>query len=232
MSKRIPLTLLLCFLCLAGSVSPAQAKKKKHPGDPGAQSATGSEPVIKPEDLPSVSLQPFVDTHLGQVLAPLDGGAFDKPELVVSMKAAYADGAAAAPAERKPAYQLAQAICDSVTVAMAEREKAVAAMKGAKATQSSEGVQPKGGRKAGHAEVAADNAFFENAQRNEWTQKSELLRKQIVGLYLRERDVERRALATAAAAAAAATPATATPAAVAPAGPVAPGAAGPDDKNQ
>jgi hypothetical protein len=137
-------------------------------------------------------LQPLLDTHLGSILAPLGVSAFAQPELVAGVKASYADGLAVAPDNRKPAFQLAQSVCDALTDAMAERQTAVAALRGALATRSSEAEQPRGGAEA--VEKARDrDAFFISSQKNAWTQRATALRQEITALYLRERAVERQA---------------------------------------
>ena len=190
---------LVCF-SLFLSASPLFAKKKHH-GDPSPTPTPASDVAAKPDILPSVSLQSFIDAHLSQILSGLGDAAFDRPELLVSLKAAYADGQAAAPAVRKPAYQVAQSICDAMTAAMSERQQAVEALKGSKATESSQSEnQPKGGRKANRYDNKHSDTFFADGLRNTWSQRADVLRKNIMALYLRERDLERQAIAAAAAA--------------------------------
>ena len=197
--KTPPFLWLACFgLCL--TASPLFAKKKHH-DDPAPTATPVGTVLVKPDDLPSVSLQPFIDAHLSQVLSGLGDAAFDKPEIVVSLKAAYADGQAAAPAVRKPAYQAAQSICDALTAAMSERQQAVTALKGSTATESSQSEnQPKGGRKANRYDNKRSDTFFADSLRNTWAQRADVLRKNVMALYLRERDLERQAIAVAAAA--------------------------------
>ena len=207
--KTSTLVLLVCFGLLV-SASPLLAKKKHH-DEPSPTPTPAGDVTAKPADLPSASLQPFIDAHLGHILAGLGDAAFDRPEILVGMKAAYADGQAAAPAIRKPAFQMAQSICDALTAAMSERQQAAAALKGSTATESSQSEnQPKGGRKANRNDNKHTNTFFADGLRNTWSQRADVLRKNIMALYLRERDLERQATA-----AAAATPATApAPAAI------------------
>ena len=208
--KISPLLLLVCFGLFA-SASPLLAKKKHH-DQPSPTPVPAGDPAARADDLPSVSLQPFIDAHLGHILAGLGDAAFDRPELLVSMKAAYADGQAAAPAIRKPAFQMAQAICDALAAAMSERQQAVAALKGSTATESSQSEnQPKGGRKANRSDNKHSDTFFADGLRNTWSQRADVLRKNIMALDLRERDLERQAIAAAAAAAAAPAAASAVP---------------------
>jgi hypothetical protein len=135
----------------------AQAKKHKQPPTPAPLATPASEPPplpaentpnIDPALPPSASLQPFLDTHLREILTPLGVPAFAQPELLASMKASYADGMAIAPATHKLAFQFAQAVCEAMTGAITERQNAVAALRGALATRSSEAEQPKGGGEA------------------------------------------------------------------------------------
>ena len=219
---------------------PVEAKPHKHPPAPAGTPYPEAAPSVDPSALPSVSLQPFLDTHVGRVLAPLGQPGMDQPEVLASLKSAYADGMAAAPAARKPAYQLAQRICDALSGVMLERQKAVAALAGATSTHSSENVQPRGGRREGSAEVQSTNEFFVNAQKNDWNRRAGELRQNIVALSQQERAVERQINAAPAPAAPAApaaslatpapsggadaTPAPATPAASTPSVSAPPGA--------
>ena len=183
--------------------TPVQARRKQHASPPGADadlSTPAPEPAalppeaaprISPDAPPSVSLGPFLDRHLTKVLAPLGQSAFAQPELLASMKASYADGMATAPANHKPAYVMAQGVCDALNGAMTERQTAVAALRGALATRSSEADQPRGGGEA-VAKAKSEDQFFIDSQKNTWIQRSELLGKNITALYLREREIERQ----------------------------------------
>jgi hypothetical protein len=176
--------------------------RKKHKGQPTpAPLATPSAeppplppeaaPQVNPNAPPSASLQPFLDTHLGTILAPLGVSAFAQSELLASLKAGYADAMAAAPASHKPAFALAQAVCDALTGAMGERQNAVSAMRGALATRSTEAVQPRGGGEAVASARDTDDFFIESAKNN-WTQRATVLRQSITAIYLRERAIERQ----------------------------------------
>jgi hypothetical protein len=191
---------LVLFLAIS-LLSPREAQAKKHKQQPTpAPLATPSAeppplpaentPSINPALPPSASLQPFLDTHLREILTPLGVSAFAQPELVASMKASYADGLAAAPASHAMAYRLAEAVCDAMTSAMTERQNAVAALRGALATRSSEADQPRGGGEAVNAARDRDDFFIESAK-NTWIQRATALSHSITALYLRERTVER-----------------------------------------
>jgi hypothetical protein len=161
-----------------------------------ASSSAISNPVaafaVRPEASPSVSLQPFLDTNLGNILAPLDSPGFTQPEVIASIKAAYADGLAAAPAVRQPAYQAAENVCDAVAAAMDERRAALAALRGATATHTTEVNQPLGGTDFGKDEAKRRDDFFTGSQKNAWAQRADILRKNITALYLQEREIERQ----------------------------------------
>ena len=200
--KLFPRLLLLLAVGFSLLSTPVQAKRKHHspPASPPPLATPPPEPPSLPPETapsisadapPSVSLQPFVDTHLGKILAPLGESAFAQPELIASLKASYADGLAAAPAAHKPAYQLAQGVCGALAAAMTERQNAVSALRGAFATHSSEAEQPRGGAEA--VQRTRDNdAFFVDSQKNTWMQRAAVLRTNITTLYLRERAVERQ----------------------------------------
>ena len=188
----------ILFLGLLVFASPLQAKKKKH-SEPEPSPTPASAPVANPDDLPSKTLQPFLDAQLGTILSPLDKPGFDRPEILASLKAGYADGMATAPATRKPAFQAAQSVCDSMASAITERQSAVNALKGATATHNSEAEnQPRGGRKAVKYEQKHTDDFFTNTQNDAWTKRAATLRQNVMNLYLRERELERQALVAAA----------------------------------
>ena len=204
--------LLLPLFCLVafGWCGPVQGKPHKKNHSPAAPAGTPypeAAPIVEPGALPSASLQPFLDTHLARILAPLGQPGMDQPEIIASLKAAYADGMTAAPAARKPAYQVAQNVCDALASAMTERQKAAAALVGATATHSSESVQPRGGRRFAQVETQDTNNFFVNSQKNDWVQRSGTLRQNITALYQREREIERQITAPPAAPGTAASPA-------------------------
>ena len=156
-----------------------------------AQAAPGARPTAPP----SASLQPFLDTHLAKILAPLGAPGFGQPEAIARLKATYVAGMAAAPAERKPPYEAAAALCDALTGAMTERENAVAALRGSATTHSSEIQQPRGNIKQGNLEKKHEDDFFSGSQKNDWAQRAEVLRKDITARFQHERELEAQASA-------------------------------------
>ena len=194
--------LFLFCLGLWAFALPVQAKKKHHdsPGPTPGLATPGSEPgplppeaapQVNPADPPSVSLQPFMDRHLGTILAPLGTSAFVQPEVLASLKASFADAATAAPASHKQAFALAQSVCDAMNGAITERQNAVSALRGALATRSSEAEQPRGGGQA-VATARDSDQFFIDSQKNSWLQRAAALRQSVIALGLRERAVERQ----------------------------------------
>ena len=198
----VPLSAQTAGAQLVIAVPAAKKKKTKHAPDWVPPTATPAPepsslpaeaaPVIDSAAPPSVSLQPFLDTHLDKILTPLGSSAFAQSELITGMRANYAQGFVAASDARKSAYRSAVILCNAMTDAIGERQKAVEALKGSYATRSSESVQPRGGsdavKKAGEGD-----AFFYNSQKASWTQRTTILRQGIVTLYQRERAAESQA---------------------------------------
>lgn len=149
-------------------------------------------PVIRPEAAPSESLQPFLNTHLDKILAPLGTPAFAQSDVLADMKSGYAKAMSNAPDAHKPAYQLAAAVCESLANAIAERRKAISALEGSYNVRSSEAYQPRGGASATQ-ESNKNEAFFYDSQKNNWLQNAAALRQQITALYKRERAAETQA---------------------------------------
>jgi hypothetical protein len=200
MSVILRFALATLAFCLATPFSTHAKSKGAPPPPPAAPLATPAPepppfppqaaPKITPGAPPSASLQPFLDIHLGQILAPLGTAAFTQSELIAGMKASYADGLASASDVHKSAFQLAQEVCDALSAAIAERQNAVAALRGALASRSSEASQPRGG---GEAVDKARNrdAFFVAGQQDAWVKRAAALRESITALDLRERAAER-----------------------------------------
>lgn len=160
-------------------------------GAPAAENdASDEKPIsINTEAKPSACLQPFLDSHLDKILAPLGSPAFTQADIIAGIKDAYAQSLPKAPDAHKPAYQQALLLCDTVAEAVAERQKAVAALNGAYANRSSEAIQPRGGKKA-VKETDKDEAFFYESQKNNWKQNAAILRQRIVAANQRERAAE------------------------------------------
>ena len=149
-------------------------------------------PTINPGAAPSLSLQPFLDTHLDKILAPMGTPAFAQSDLIAYVREDYAQALPTATEARKPAYQLAVAVCDAMINSVAERQKAVAALNGAYERRSSESIQPRGGKRAVQ-ESDKDEAFFYDSQKNNWLQNAAALRQQVAALYQREHAAETQA---------------------------------------
>ena len=106
---QLPLVLLGLVLF----VSSAQAKKKHHHSDPARHAApiSGSALAADPAALPSTSLQPFLDSHLDHVLAPMGSPKFSQQEVVASLKTHYLAAMASAADNRKPMFAAAADVC-------------------------------------------------------------------------------------------------------------------------
>ena len=149
-------------------------------------------PAINPEAAPSASLQPFLNTHLDQILAPLGTPAFAQGDVLASMKSSYAKALTVAPESRRPAYQLAVAVCEGLANAIEERCKAVKALEGSYDMRGSEAYQPRGGGNA-TKQSNKNEAFFYDSQKNNWQQNADALRQGITALHQRERAAEAQA---------------------------------------
>ena len=128
---------------------------------------------------PSTRLQPFLDTNLEKILAPLGEPAFSQSSILTNMQAGYADAQATAPDPYKAAFQAAQLVCDALANAIAERQTAVSALHGSLTTRSSEASQPKGGAFERGASTALGDAFFTTSQQNVWNARAAVLRQNI-----------------------------------------------------
>ena len=115
---------------------------------PAAESTpltTEEPPAINPEAAPSLTLQPFLDSYLDRVLAPMGTAAFAQSDLIAYVRDDYAGALPTAPEARRPAYQLAMAVCDALINSIAERQKAVDALNNVYQRRKSEAIQPRGG---------------------------------------------------------------------------------------
>ena len=172
--------------------APAWTPPDKGPAAEHATLPAEAPPTVNPEAMPSVSLQPFLNTHLDKILAPLGQPAFVQAELVEDMKDIYTGALSAATEAHKPAYQMAGAVCDALTNAIEQRQKAVTALNGVYERRKSESVQPRGGKQA-VKQSDKDEAFFYESQKNNWLQNAAALRQRITALYGRERTAETQA---------------------------------------
>ena len=142
-------------------------------------------------------LQPFLDRRLNIILAPLDAPGLKHPEAVADLRSAIVDAMKKAPVAKQPPFQAALAVCNVLSQAVDERQRAVANLQGSQRFSGWPGLKHQAAR-----EAAQNNAFFANAQITEWKQRAAQLRQQIEQLYTREREIEGHVTAAAADAAA------------------------------
>jgi hypothetical protein len=186
----------------------------------------------KPSDLLSL----FFHNHLDRILSPI-GQPTPVPlphARVTQLHEKFADQFSKAADADRPMYQTAVAVCDAVSSAMDERQKAIASLQSSRAVHAPSDL---GARRKdiptrgtlGDAELAGlelqseaheeqnrkhearqtDN-FFNTELKTNWTQRATQLRQTINALYSREREAERAADQAKAAAPVASTPASAT----------------------
>jgi len=168
---------------------------------------------------PSEVLSLFFHNHLDRILSPIGQ---PKPvplphARVTQLREQFADQFSKAPDTDKPMYQAAVAVCDAVSSAMDERQKAIASLQGSRAvhgpsdlgarrkdipTRGTLGDAQLAGlelQKEAHEEQnrkqeARQNDSFLNTQlKTNWTQRALQLRQRIDSLYSREREAERAA---------------------------------------
>jgi hypothetical protein len=183
---------------------------------------------------PSEVLSLFFRNHLDRILSPIGQ---PKPvplphARVTQLREQFADQFSKAPDTDKPMYQAAVAVCDAVSAAIDERQKAITSLQGSRAVH---GPSDLGARRKdiptrgtlGDAELAGlelqreaheeqnrkqearqNDNFFNTQLKTNWTQRTAQLRQNINALYARERDAERSADQAKAALAPAAPPVT------------------------
>jgi hypothetical protein len=182
------------------------------------------KPVQKPSDLLSL----FSRNHLDGILSPI-GQRVPVPlphARVAELREKFADQCSKAHDVDKPMYQAAVAVCDAVSAAMDERQKAIASLQGSAAVHGPSDLGahrkdiPTRGTRAdaqlaglelqreGHEEqnrkqeAAQNDNFFNTQLKTNWSQRAAQLRQNINALYSRERDAERSTQQPAAAGAA------------------------------
>lgn len=180
--KHHALLLIISFAAL-GSVQGGKPYPKYQPPPANRPLAAGA--------LPSSVLQPFLDSRLNIILAPLAGPGLKHPEAVADLRSAITDGMSKAPATQQPAFQAAISLCSVLSQAVDERQRATANLEGSQRPSSWPGTKHPAAR-----EAAQNNAFFANAQKTQWEQRAVQLRHQIEQLYAREREIERQVTAT------------------------------------
>jgi hypothetical protein len=168
---------------------------------------------------PSEVLSLFFRNHLDRILSPIGQ---PKPvplphARVTQLREQFADQFSKAPDTDKPMYQAAVAVCDAVSAAIDERQKAITSLQGSRAVH---GPSDLGARRKdiptrgtlGDAELAGlelqreaheeqnrkqearqNDNFFNTQLKTNWTQRTSQLRQNINALYARERDAERSA---------------------------------------
>jgi hypothetical protein len=168
---------------------------------------------------PSEVLSLFFHNHLDRILSPIGQ---PKPvplphARVTQLRELFADQFSKGPDTDKPMYQAAVAVCDAVSSAMDERQKAIASLEGSRGVH---GPSDLGARRKdiptrgslGDAQLAGlelqreaheeqnrkqetrqNDSFFNAQLKTNWTQRTLQLRQNIDALYAREREAERAA---------------------------------------
>jgi hypothetical protein len=156
---------------------------------------------------PSIELGEFGAAYLDRILAPLDQQVPLPRGQVAQLRESFTDRWAKAPQNEKPAYQAAVTVCNAVSQAMDEREKAINSVQSSSSVQGSYDLgahrkdKPtwKELRREGHEEnnrkeqAAQRDDFFSSQLRANWQQRAIQLRQNVDRLYSYEREAERRA---------------------------------------
>jgi hypothetical protein len=156
---------------------------------------------------PSVELGEFGGAHLEKILAPLEEQIGLPRSELSQLRQSLSDRRATAPENEKPVYQAAILVCNALSQAMDEREKAVASFQSSAAVHGSFDLNAhrkdrpswKDLRRERHEEEkrkeeAAQKDNFLNAQlKTSWQQRTIQLRQNIDRLYGRVKDLERQA---------------------------------------
>jgi len=175
------------------------AGKPRKPGPPAQQPAA---PPTAERQPPSVRLSQFTAAHLDRIVGPLDAGiTLPRAELAQLRATLTADLAGASEAE-KAQYQTAIALCDAVSQAMDEREKATSnaqASSNAPVAQDTHDVReslPRHGHGSGKAaraglhqqenenqqalgSAAQKSSFLSSIYARQWMERAPLLRQRI-----------------------------------------------------
>jgi hypothetical protein len=182
-----------------------------------AANAIGLAQQKPPPQKPSDLLSLFFRNHLDRILSPI-GQKVPVPlphARVAELREKFADQWSKAPDVDKPMYQAAVAVCDAVSAAMDERQKAIASLQGSAAVHGPselgahrKDIPTRGARadgqlaglelqREGHEEqnrkqeAAQNDNFFNTQLKTNWSQRAAQLRQNISALYSRERDAER-----------------------------------------
>ena len=128
--------------------------------------------------LPSVQLGRFLEAHLDKMLTPIGADkkvVVDKPRVeIVTMQGSFADGMAKAPATRKPTYQMAITVCQTLAQAVDEREQALASYLSVKPVYLTH----------------QGRTYLDAKVEERWDKRALEIRQTILSLYSREREIE------------------------------------------
>jgi hypothetical protein len=87
------------------------------------------QPAQKPHHKPSDLLSFFFRNHLDQILSPIGQAEPVLPRTrITELRSQFANQWSKAPERKKPMYKAAVAVCDAISSAMDEREKAIASL--------------------------------------------------------------------------------------------------------
>jgi hypothetical protein len=156
---------------------------------------------------PSVELGEFGAVHLDKILAPLDQPIRLPRNEVAQLRESFTDRSSKAPANEKPAYQAAVAVCNAISQSMDERERAINSVESSSSVHSSfdlsahrkdrptwKDLRREQDEERNRKEQAAHRDNFLNSQvKSNWQQRTIQLRQNIDRLYARERQAEREA---------------------------------------
>jgi hypothetical protein len=157
----------------------------------------------------------FFRNNLDRILSPIDQSVPLPRARVTELREQFIDQGSKAPEPKKPMYEAAIAVCNALSAAMDEREKAIASLQGSVAVHAPsdlgahrKDIPSRGGlgtamladatlrREANEEanrkqEARQTDNFFTVQQKNQWTQRALQLRQQIDRLAAREREAER-----------------------------------------
>jgi hypothetical protein len=156
---------------------------------------------------PSVELGEFGGAHLEKIFAPLEHQIALPRSQLAQLRQSLTDRRVTAPENEKPVYQAALLVCNALSQAMDEREKAIASFQSSAAVHGSfdlgahrkDRPSRKELRRERHEEEkrkeeAAQKDNFLSAQlKSSWQQRTIQLRQNIDRLYGRVRELERQA---------------------------------------
>lgn len=214
---KLKLASLVALVVLVATGFAGKPHKARGKTPPQQDAATQPQLSVAPPAAaqpPSVRLGQFLAARLDQILAPLDQQvALPRTELM-QLRQSFVDQGTKAPQPENALYQSALSVCDAISAAMDEREKAAATFRNASNTPGIQEVHdttvrlPRHGRGSGkaaraamhqeryenqqhQAEAAQKGAFLSSHYLKQWGDRSIVLRQHIQQLSSRERDAER-----------------------------------------